>query len=412
MLKGATKTRVHVTAALAALWLTACGGGGGDDPAAPPVGQGPSAPAPAPGAPAPAPGAPAPAPATGLSWSATGPEDVWHSLSSSDDGQVMVAGQAQAGNFDESALSVSSDGGQTWSNVASVGPGIWIASDVSGDGNRIVAVTLGGSMVMSNDRGVSFSSVALPGGATPAFEGVTLSQDGSRIAAASMDGPVFVGTVAGDGTVTWGAPTGLPASASWRAIDSSADGQVMVAVAQGPSAGNPAAAPAVYISTNGGQAWAPLVVAVGSPATPVTNQNWYRVKVSGDGNTIVLAANAYAGGSGDGIYVSKDRGQTFVRAHELVADYSSIAMSFDGGVIAVTHSTNPPATANGAVLLSTNGGTTFSPMTVSVDGTPVTEINWRAITMASDATRMAVAAGRFGDSSAGRIYVSSGSRPQ
>ena len=170
--------------------------------------------------------------------------------------------------------------------------------------------------------------------------------------------------------------------------------------------------PVAYISTNGGANWAAMPVAVGTPSVAVTNQAWYRVKVSSDGNTIVMVANGFGGSSGDGIYVSKDQGTTFTLAHALVADYSGIAMSADGGVIAVTHSSNADPAGPGQILMSSNGGTTFAPVTVSVGGTPVADAFWRSITMSADATRMAVAAGRFIDNVTGAIYVSTGSRPQ
>ncbi len=329
---------------------------------------------------------------------------MWHSLSSSDDGQVMVAGQAQAADIANSKLSLSTDGGQTWTDPAGLPGAIWIASDVSGNGSRIAAVTLAGAVFMSNDGGATFNAVALPAGlVAPEFEGVTLSQDGSRIAAVAMAGPVIVGTIDAGGAVTWITPATPAPTAGWRSIDSSNNGQVMVAVGQDP---------AVRISTDGGVNWAPLAVAVGTPPAAVTNQSWYRVKVSGDGNTIVMAANGFGGSVGDGIYVSKDRGATFTRAHALVADYSGIAMSADGGVIAVTHTSNDPADAGaGEVLMSTNGGTTFSPVAVSVGGTPVANAFWRAITMSADATRMAVAVGRFDTNVSGPIYLSTGSHP-
>ena len=41
-----------------------------------------------------------------------------------------------------------------------------------------------------------------------------------------------------------------------------------------------------------------MPVAVGTPPVAVTNQAWYRVKVSGDGNTIVMVANGFGGSSG------------------------------------------------------------------------------------------------------------------
>ncbi|WP_205960466.1 sialidase family protein [Ramlibacter henchirensis] len=390
------KTRVYVTATVAALWLTACGGGGGGDPA-----PAPANPPAAGGAPAPAPGpapAPAPAPALGTSFAATGASDVWHSLSSSDDGQVMVAGQAgiSATEAPLSFLSISTDGGQTWVENTGAGPATWIASDVSGDGQRIVAVQFGGGMVISNDRGTTFTPVAAaPSGVS--YESVTITQNGSRIVAVGMDGVFFVGDVAADGTVTPVATTGVPAAADLRSVDSSADGSVMVAVGQDP---------VTLISTNGGTTWAALPVTVGGADVSQT-QNWYRVKVSGDGNTIAMAANQFGGASGAGIYVSKDRGATFTLANALVADYSSIAMSADGGLIAATVSNNNVGAGTGQVLLSTDGGATFAPLAI----TGATETDWRAVTMDAAGTRMAVAAGRFLDNSKGQIYLSTGSRP-
>jgi hypothetical protein len=308
----------------------------------------------------------------------------------------MVAGQAEV-NTATSMLSISRDGGQTWTDQTGVGSGIWIASDVSGTGERIAAVQFDGGLFLSSDRGVNFTQVPLPGALTAPleFESVTLSRDGSRIAAVVLNGPLLAGTISAAGAVTWLTPAGLPATAGWRSVDSSANGQVLVAVGQDPVA---------FVSVNGGANWAPLPVTVGGAA--VTSQNWYRVKLSADGNTIAMAGNAFGGASGNGIYVSKNAGQTFTLAHSLVADYSSIAMSADGGVIAATHSTNSDPSGAGQVLLSTNGGTSFAPLPVNVGGSPVANNDWRAITMSGDASRMALAAGRFADNRRGAIYLS------
>ena len=394
MFVGATKTRVVLTAAIAAMWLTACGGGGGDDVAAAPS----PAPAPPSGGGGGNPPAPAPSAPLGASFTAANaPTDVWHSLSSSTDGQVMVAGQADLRGTDTSPLFISRDGGVTFTE--STAPlGTWIASDVSGDGNRIAAVQFqGGGLFMSVDRGQNFVQVTLPAtvGANPAFEGVTLSEDGTRVAAVIMGGSVIVGTVAADGSVTWITPTGLPATASWRSIDSSADGQVMVAVGQDPVA---------FISTNGGASWTTLA---GAPLT----QNWYRVKLSATGQTIAMAGNSFGGGAGDGIYVSKDQGATFTPAG-IAGDYSAIAMSSDGGVIAATVSNpNGGGTGTGSVLLSRDGGTSFAALPVTIGGVAAADTDWRAVAMSGDATRMSVASGRFLGGGTGQIYLTTGSRP-
>jgi hypothetical protein len=399
MFLGATKTRVVVTAAIAAMWLTACGGGGGDDVAAapePPAQGGGNNPPPA-------------TAALGTSFRATGPSDVWHSLSSSANGQLMVAGQADLrATPDTSILSISRDGGATWSD-STAPTGIWIASDISDDGNIIAATQFMGSLYVSIDAGANFVQASAPPGTTApvAFESVTLARlpnGTNRVAAVVLDGPVVVGDIGADGTVTWLTPTTPAPIAEWRGIDSSANGSVMVAVAQDPL---------VYRSTDGGLTWAAMT-------QPAADQGWYRVKVSNDGSTIAMAANSFRTATnpglpaspGNGIYVSKGGG-AFVQAHQLEGEYSSIAMSSDGGVIGATVSdTNDPAgTGTGSVLLSKDGGTTFAPLTVNVNGSTVAETDWRALTMSNDATRMAVAAGRFVTSSPGQIYLTTGSRP-
>jgi hypothetical protein len=323
---------------------------------------------------------------------------VWHSLSSSTDGQVMVAGQADLRGTDTSPLFVSRDGGVTFTE-STAPTGIWIASDVSGDGNRIAAVQFqGAGMYISVDRGQNFVQVTLPVGVAnnAQFEGVTLSEDGTRVAAVIMNGPVIVGTVDAAGAVTWQATAGLPATAtSWRSIDSSADGQTLVAVGQTPAA---------FISTNGGSTWTSLT------AAPVT-QNWYRVKVSANGQTIAMAGNSFGGSNAaDGIYVSKDGGASFTQTG-VAGDYSGIAMSSDGGVIAATVSNDNAGPGLGSVQLSTNGGTSFAALPVTVGGVAATETQWRSVTMSGDASRMAVAAGRFDANTTGQILLTTGSRP-
>ena len=405
------KSRVHVTAALAALWLTACGGGGGGDspavaPAPAPIAGGPAAPAPAPtpASPAPAPGAgtpaPAPAPAIGSSFSvpaslAATPK-VYHWLSSDAAGQVLLAGEASGGSLD-----LSTDGGATWTSPATLPRGTWISSDISADGTRMVAVQYqGAGMFMSTDKGVTWTAVTSPAfptatqaGGSPdgiSFESVTMSQDGQRIVAVIQAGKLVMSN---DGGTTWTAPT-LPGSTQdfpWRAVDSSADGSVIVAAAQDGH---------VFRSTDSGATFH-LLVDPNSPTNPTPNlDNWYRVKVSGDGKTVVIAGNTFGGAPGKGIYVSHDQGTTFTTGLALTIDYTEIAASADGQTIAVTASTT--GAEAGRVLLSTDGGATFTAVTPA----NTTEPNWRATAMSADAKKLVVAAGNFTTAATGQLYVS------
>jgi hypothetical protein len=356
----------------------------------------------------------------GVVWTPRLAPKVWHWLSSDTTGQVLLAGEAAGGR-----LNASVDGGQTWTNGDSPA-GIWISSDMSASGNRMVAVQYQGGMYTSSDFGAHWVQVTAPLVSTAngvlSFEGVTMSQDGQRIAAVIQPSvrdalnpnsavlPNGRLVVSIDGGTTWTEPV-LPGGAvphAWRNIDSSADGAVIVAVTQGAE---------VFLSIDAGTTWTGLPVTL---ATALTNgstaqlvaENWYRVKLSADGKTIALVANTYGGAPGTGIYVSRDRGATWARGLVATADYTALAVSADGNRIAATSSNIASATGAittpGRVVLSTDGGSTFNPLTLQG-----TDTNWRAVAMSADGNRMAVAAGKFDalpTPATGQLYTSAGNR--
>lgn len=391
MFKAATtKSRVCVTATVAALWLTACGGGGGgDDVAAAP------SPAPAPvGAPAPAP-VPAP-PAQPLAWTATSlAANTWHWVTMNPSGTVQLATSIPGNVF------VSRDSGATF--VDSTLPvDNWISADMSLDGTTMVAVGFGGGMYRSTDSGASWTKIdgavnppqVGDAGGNLAYESVTMSQNGQRIVAVTMvdtgvganpaNGLVYVSQ---DGGATFTVAGGSAAApAPWRAVDSSADGSVVVAAAQD---GN------VHLSTDGGLTFAALPVNIGAGAIA---DGWYRVAVSEDGNTIAVAGNTDFAGTSTGLYTSRDRGATWVQGNATSGAYTSIDMTADGGIMVATMS------GAGTVLLSTNGGTSFAPLATL----PPVETNWRAVSISGDAARLLLAAGTFFGAT-GQLYTSSGS---
>ncbi|AEG92794.1 hypothetical protein Rta_17040 [Ramlibacter tataouinensis TTB310] len=296
-------------------------------------------------------------------------------------GTVMAAAAIPGG------VHVSTDSGATWTATTLDTGAIWISLDMTADGTRMIAVALNGAMVMSTDRGATWAPIDAAfnaGGSSISYESVTMSQDGTRIVAADLSGNLYVSA---DGTSATPTFTTVPvAGAAFRAVDSSADGSVVVAVSQNRDA---------HLSTNGGTTFAPLTVTVDGAAV---TDNWYRVAVSPDGNTIVVAGNTdYAGPTSTGVYVSRDRGTTWVRGLAAAGTYTSLDTSQNGDIIVVTRS------GAGEVLLSTNGGTSFAPITV-----PEGETNWRAAAITSDAGRLLLAAGTF-FSQTGRVYLSSGS---
>lgn len=250
-------------------------------------------------------------------------------------------------------------------------------------GDQLYAVEYGGGMYKSADQGATWSLLA--GAGTGAWESVAVSQDGLKVAAVIQNGPLVLSS---NGGATWHTAV-LPdgqAAHWWRAISSSSDGSVLVAASHNGE---------IYRSTDSGSTWQRVTVTVNGTAVTET---WYRVRTSADGRTIAVVANTFGGAPGTGIYVSHDGGATWSKGFSLVTDYTFIAMSADGQRIAVTVS-NTSSTV-GRVLLSVDGGATFTQVSVQGSGT-----DWRAIAMSAAGDHLAAAVGGFDTGTTGLLYV-------
>jgi photosystem II stability/assembly factor-like uncharacterized protein len=456
MLKGA-QTRVVVSAALAALWLTACGGGGGGGdvaqaptPVAPPSAGTPPPPSPAPAAITVSADTPLavnqayqvsatgagpialtlPATATagdtiaitgvsatawtvaqnagqailttslngnvaaGATWTPRLAPAQWHWVASNTTGDVLI------GLDIPGEVHVSTDGGATWTDAAmnngatALHGQAWISADMTPTADRIVVLGYGGGMYMSTDRGATFSRIdqAFNAGNNLEYESVSISQDGKNIVAVVKDGRVYRSINSGT-NFTIATEGGAPLIDAFRAVDSSATGQVVVAASQDGD---------LHLSIDAGATFAPLPVTVGG--TRVTD-SWYRVAMSADGGTILVAGNTQypVPGSSTGLYVGKNVGGTWTwtRASAVAGDYTSVSMSADGSTMSATLS-GPGA--GGQVLMSTNGGQTFTTL-----ATPPGETNWRAMQLSADGRSWVLAAGTF-FAATGQLYTSIGGR--
>jgi hypothetical protein len=399
--------RTIAVSALAALWLSACGGGGGDDPvAAAPTPTQPSAgaPAPAPGpAPAPAPGpAPAPAPAP-LTWTAVSglAANQYHTVASNDAGNVLVAGTITTTG---GRLLLSSDSGASFAPTTAPA-GSWISVDMTPTGQRIVGAQYGGGIYLSTNTGGAWTRI--DGTTNREYESVTISEDGARVVAVTLSGAggaIFTSSNANTATPTFTQATlvgGGALSDSFRWVDSSANGMMVVAASHNGT---------LYLSTNGGTTFSVLPVTVGG--ANVAN-GWYRVAISDDGNRIAVAGNTEYGSGvaaasrSTGLYVGNRNttsgAWTWTRASAVSGEYTALSMTGNGGVIAATLSaTTAPTAGPGQILLSSNGGQSFTARTA-----PAGETNWRSIALNATGSQAVLAAGEF-LSTNGLLYVSSG----
>ena len=320
----------------------------------------------------------------------------WHAVASSQDGQVLVAAD-NPGN-----LRVSSDAGASWTVGNSPTGQAWASVVVkttpypfpSAGAVSMVAVSTGGGMYRSVDRGMTWSQLASTDAGVALngreWQSVSSDQTGNVVAAAILNGPIYR-TGNPKSTTDWQAGTLEGSSTAlvrpWRALAASADAGVMVAASDNGE---------VYVSTTAGLTWALRNVIIGGRS--VTSA-WHSVAISDDGNTIAIAGRANSA-----LYVSRDRGLTWVQTPAPIGDYTALAMSADGQVIGATLTNGAGNPTIGSVQVSRDGGGNFAAVSP-----PGQDRNWRGLAMTGDGHQFVVAASTPG-SAAGQLYTSLGNR--
>jgi hypothetical protein len=203
-----------------------------------------------------------------------------------------------------------------------------------------------------------------PSGASPLnWRAIDSSADGSRLVAvaSSTGGGIFTSI---DSGLTWSGPFGGLSSANWYAAASSADGSKL-----------PAAVNGGYIYTNSGTTW----TAAFGPA------NWIALASSADGIKLIAAASSL------GLYTSGNSGATWTPVVGS-ANWISVASSADGTKLVAVAS-------GGGIDTSGNSGVSWS----QPYGGPAGGGTWSAVASSADGTKLVAVA------NGGGIYTSSNS---
>lgn len=328
--------------------------------------------------------------AAGTSWTPHLTPRPWWWMASNAAGDVLTAGEIGGG------LWVSTDAGATWAERGSDADRIWISSDMTPSGDRIVALAYNDRPYISSDRGATFTPIngSAPGlndFATLQWESVAISSDGQRIVAAALNEPLRLSV---NGGLNW---TPVGTAARWRGVAMSMNGERVVAIDQGGQ---------IHLSSNSGTSFAPLT---GAPTA-----DWYRVSMSDDGQ-VIAAAERFDGG----LWVSRNAGVNWTRVgiggSPVRADWTTVSVSGDGSKIAATATAlaspdrpaSTPATTQNGVFLSENGGADFRRLTTA----PGTDTNWRSVALSRDGNQMVAATGgTVGTRVEGQLYTSVGNR--
>ena len=233
------------------------------------------------------------------------------------DGQTLIV--TIQGNY----VWTSTNGGVNWTQRTPAGAGVtknWNVAAMSSDGSKMVVAADNDYVYTSGDGGATWTQRD-PGGVTGRWQGLTISDDGTKLYAGSRAGATVYFSV--DSGATWTANSPRSTSggaASWARMAATSDGtKVMTASADNSYEGY------VYTTTNAG---------TGSPATWIRHEpagagwsSWFGVAMSADGTKMMAGKDANQGY----VYTSADSGATWTGHSSLPSGYwRALAMSADG----------------------------------------------------------------------------------
>ncbi len=317
----------------------------------------------------------------------------------------------------------------TWQNDTSQ-PRMWQALASSTDGSRLAAISTNSPYIFtSTDAGANWTTRSVPDSAG-GWDSIASSADGMNLAAVSWTNMhIFTST---DGGASWTKQLGS-AGYKWIHIESSANGQRLIASAARNYDNEPVTNGGVFTSQDGGVTWqqhpelgeiteAQLATSAdgmqvvvsqsgvwndetgtqtdslwrsadgGTTWTELTNRlgpdAYYLAKVgsSADGSTIALTSfskvDAVDDGSQSGVvWLSKDSGATWQIQDTLENQYwSSLAVSDDGMNIAALGD-------NGYLYTTVNGGQDW------VKETTLNEQYWGVMDLSGDGVKLLLQAG-------------------
>jgi len=267
----------------------------------------------------------------GTNWIPTGISGSYTSVASSADGNKLVA--VGSGN-----LTISADGGVTWSNRYDLNLLSYFSPSVasSADGSKLVVVGRGSEqyylypyyVYTSTDSGTNWTMQQSFNGGSSNPTSIASSADGNRLVA--LFDTCYTST---DGGTNWTPQSTVFGyfGVGYDSVASSTDGSKLVA----------AMGDVIFTSTNGGTNWA---------ANNTLNGYFASVASSADGSKLVAV------GSYGPIYTSSDSGATW-NAADFYINGSSVASSADGSKLVAT-ATMP---GSGLIYLSTDSGLTWHP---------------------------------------------------
>jgi len=290
----------------------------------------------------------------------------WYSISSSLDGNTIIAGSNQ-----DSSIYTSYDSGTSWDKLTRFNFQQGYAVESSLQGSSLYVVGNDQNILKlfySNDKGLNWWPGTYPG--SPFLTNpISLASDisGNMISAAFLNDYIYISVSSGR---IWNKQTS-PGSRLWSSITSSSNGDKLAASAYNSY---------IYTSINAGGTW--------TEQTASGLRDWSSITSSSDGTKLAAVVNNVNNGY---IYTSTDSGTTWTeRATSLGPKlWRSIASSSDGTKLATV------ASNRGYIYISTDSGETWTEQTTAGSR------EWISITSSSDGNFLAA----IDSSPSGNIWI-------
>ncbi len=299
--------------------------------------------------------------------------------------------------------------GYNWDKQNSLGEQYFKSISSSQDGNKIITgqgYYGGGELSMSNDGGNTWTRSTSPGGSTKGVVGdVESSADGTKLILSEGFGYYSYVSIytSGNSGNSWTKRLSVSANplncilAGWSALDSSSDGTIIFATYSSFKNGSCCSylscpetweRGGIYRSTDSGVNW----TKVNSSMT----LSYQSVQVSSDGSKVVATSNTTTGLGGSSIAISSNGGSTWSyqrpwpnSGYEYPGD---LAMSSDGNTIFITTGSN--------IWKSVNAGSTWQTVPK-----PDQFVRWFNIISSDDGSKV-VAIGTDGLSNNNVMWIS------
>ena len=287
-------------------------------------------------------------------WGSHADSKNWSCITTSADGTKLAAGIYGSSNY----IYTSTNSGVTWTQQNSPAK-FWTGIASSGSGTILAACAKAGTraadyIYTSTDSGVTWTQQTAAGQYN--WSSITISSDGTKVAACIDPNQKIVTGVYSGGSWTWTYQAGANSS-FWKSITSSSNGNIIYACETNAlvTTGN------IWKSTNSGVSWTNI-----SPFT----STWFGITTNATGTKV--AAYTSTGSVGQ-IYVSTDSGATFSGPYSGAYRWKSISYSSDGSLLAACVDNVVPA--NAYIYVSGDDGVTFTAQ--STAGTA----SWSAISV-------------------------------